>query len=69
VKSRIPFFEETGTWKRHPAPEGHDTFVCIGCGAQVRRPWPSGPFDELDVPGRPWDDNFKCLNCTFGNPS
>jgi hypothetical protein len=62
------FFEETGTWKERPQgiPAPGDTFTCIGCGCFVRRPWPSRPGDDPDIPGRPWDDDRKCFNCTFG---
>jgi hypothetical protein len=61
--------KDSGTWKRRPTPEGHDHFVCHGCGAQVRRPWPSRPFDDETLPGRPFDDDWKCLNCWYGKPN
>jgi len=68
VKSKIPSFDETGTWKHQPAPEGHDRFICQGCGCEVWRPWPSRPFDDPDLPGSPWDDDRRCLNCWYGKP-
>jgi hypothetical protein len=60
---------EWRTWKRRVAPEGHDRFVCAGCGVSVRRPWPSRPFDDETLPGRPWDDDDLCLNCWHGQPN
>ena len=45
------------TWKRQLAPPDHDHFVCHGCGAEVYRP------------NRPFDDDWKCLNCWYGKPN
>ena len=66
---KFPEKKDSGTWKREVPPEGHDRFVCAGCGCSVYRPWPSRPFDDPDLPGRPWDDDGFCLNCWFGHPS
>ena len=67
---KFPERKDSGTWKSGPTPPGHNrSFVCHGCGAQVRRPWPSRPFDDKTLPGRPFDDDFKCLNCWYGKPN
>ena len=32
---KFPERKDSGTWKREVAPEGHDRFVCAGCGWMV----------------------------------
>jgi hypothetical protein len=61
--------KDSVTWKRRPTSKDHDHFICQGCGAQVYRPWPSRPFDETALPSRPFDDDWKCLNCWYGKPN